>query len=187
MLQFAVWNCVNTEVGPGHTTFLANIAGVKDIQIGLAGIPFFSELYELVSVTFEGTAYRAGMTVFPSYHPDGEPQFGLIKSILVLNQTSHTPTIKLVVQKWETIWFDRPFFVYSVIPTHVLAAVDVRELLDHHPLHAVKSFSEHDGIEENRIVFIVIVQESTMKLRDDDMLTVYTLHCAIDFFRKSAY
>ena len=37
----------NTEVGPGHTTFLANIDGFKDIQSGLAGIPLFRELYEL--------------------------------------------------------------------------------------------------------------------------------------------
>lgn len=127
-----------------HEADMRTVNPFKDIQSGLTGIPLFSELYEMVSVTFKGTAYRAGMTVFLSYDPDGEPQFGLIKSILVLNQTSHTPTIKLVVQKWKTKWFDRHFFAYSVIPTHVLAAVDVRELLDHHPLHAVKSFSEHD-------------------------------------------
>lgn len=36
------------------------------------------------------------------------------------------------------------FFAYSVIPTQVLEAVHVRELLDHHPLHAVKSLSERE-------------------------------------------
>lgn len=92
----------NTEVGPGHSSFLANIEGVKDIQSGLTGIPLFSELYEPAFVTFKGTDYRAGMTVFLSYDSDGEPQFGVIKSILVLDQSSHTPTIKLVVEKWET-------------------------------------------------------------------------------------
>lgn len=52
----------------------------------------------------------AGMTGFLSYDPNGEPQFGLIKAILVLDQTKHTPVIKLVVEKWETKGFDRHFF-----------------------------------------------------------------------------
>lgn len=134
----------NTEVGPGHSIFLANIEGVKDIQTGLTGIPLFSEMYEPAYVTFKGTDHRAGMTVFLSHDSDGEPQFGVIKSILVLDQTSHTPIIKLVVEKWETKWFDRHLFAYCVIPTQVLAAVDVSDLIDHHPLHAVKSFREHD-------------------------------------------
>ena len=84
------------------------------------------------------------MSVFLSYETDGEPQFGLIKSIIVLEQTTNTPTMKLVVQKWETKGFERHFFAYSVTPTHSLAAVDVEELLDHHPLQAVKSYREHD-------------------------------------------
>lgn len=134
----------NPEVGPGHITFLANIEGVKKIQSGLIGIPLFSEVFVPVWVTFQGTAYRAGMTVFMSYDKDGEPKFGLIKTIFILGQTTYTPTIKLVVQKWETKGFERHFFAYSVIPTQVLAAVDVRELQDHHPLHAVKSYREHD-------------------------------------------
>lgn len=136
----------NVEVGPGHTTFLANFEGVKEIQTGLTGILLFSEVFVPAWVNFKGTAYRAGMTVFLSCNPDGEPQFGLIKAILVLEQTTHTPAIKPVVQKWETEWFERLFFffAYSVIPTQALAAVDVRELLDHHPLHAVKSYREHD-------------------------------------------
>lgn len=136
--------CHNTEVGPGYTTFLANIEGFKEIQSGLEGSPLFSELYVPAWVTFKGTEYRAGMTVFLSYDPYGEPQFGVIQSVLLLEQTSHTPTIKLVVKKWETQWFDRHLFAYSVIPTQVLAAIDVRELLDHHPIHAVKSHREDE-------------------------------------------
>lgn len=136
--------CHNTEVGPGYTTFLANIEGFKEIQSGLEGIPLFSELYVPAWVMFKGTQYRAGMTVFLSYDPYGEPQFGVTQSVLLLEQTSHTPTITLVVKKWETQWFDKHLFAYSVIPTQVLAAVDVRELLDYHPIHAVKSDREDD-------------------------------------------
>lgn len=136
--------CHSTDIGPGHSTFLANIEGFQEIQSGLEGIPLFSELYMPAWVTFKGTEYRAGMTVFLSYDPYGDPQFGLIKSVLLLEQTSHTPTMKLIIKKWETQWFDRHLFAYSVIPTQVLVAVDVSELLDHHPLHAAKSYRKDD-------------------------------------------
>lgn len=117
--------CHNTEAGPGHGTFLANTEGCKEIQSGLEGIPLFSELYVPAWVTIKRTEYRAGMTVFLSYDPYGEPQFGLTQSNLLLEQTSHAPAINLVVKKWETQWFDRHLFADSVIPTQVLAAVDV--------------------------------------------------------------
>ena len=133
----------NTEVGPGQSTLLININ--DRIQSGLAGVPLFSEVYVPAWVTFKGNDYRAGMSVFLSYDPeDGEPQFGLIESVLLLEQTSPTPTIKLVVKKWETQWFDRHLYAYSVIPTQVLVAVDVKDLVDHHPLHAAKSYREVD-------------------------------------------
>ena len=69
--------CHNTDVGPGHSSFLANIEGFKEIQSCLEGIPLFIELYVPAWVTFKGTEYRAGMTVLLSYDPYGEPQFGL--------------------------------------------------------------------------------------------------------------
>lgn len=77
---------------------MANIEGFKEIQSGLEGIHLFSELYVPAWVTFKGTEYREG-TIFLSYDPYGEPQFGVIQSVLLLEQTSHTPTIKLVVKK----------------------------------------------------------------------------------------
>lgn len=83
------------------------------------------------------------MMVFMSYDEDGEPQFGLIKTILVLEQMGSS-RIKLVVQKWETLGFEKHLFAHSVIPTKELLAIDVEELLNHHPLHAVKSYREHD-------------------------------------------
>lgn len=100
----------NAEVGPGVSTFLANFEGFKDIKSGLTGIPLFSEVFVPTWVTFKGTSYRPGMTVFLSYDPDGEPEFGLIKAILVLDQATLMPKVKLVVQRWETQWFERHFF-----------------------------------------------------------------------------
>ena len=133
----------STEIGPGYTTFLANLEGYEDIQSGLTGIPLFTELYVPTRVTVKGTSYRSGMTVFMSYE-DGEPLFGLIKTILVLEQTGSSQ-IKFVVQKWETVGFDRHLFAYSVIPSKDLTLIDVKELLDHHPLHALNSYREHDN------------------------------------------
>lgn len=115
----------------------------KEIQSGLIGLPLFTELYVPARVTVEGTTYRSGIMLFMSYDTDGDPQFGLLKTILVLKQMGRS-RIKLVVQKWETLGFEKHLFAYSVIPTKDLLATDVEELLDHHPLHAVKSYREHD-------------------------------------------
>lgn len=105
----------------------------------LPEIPLFTELYVPARVTVRGTTYRPGMTVFMSNDQDGEPEFGLIKVILV-----HQQTIKLVVQRWETIGFVKHFFAYNVIQTKDLLAIEVKELLDHHPLHAVQSYRVGD-------------------------------------------
>lgn len=45
----------STEIGPGHTTFLTNLEGYKEIQSGLIGLPLFTELYIPTRVTFKGT------------------------------------------------------------------------------------------------------------------------------------
>lgn len=70
MLQFHVWVFVtvshNTELGPGYTTFLANLEGYKDIQSGLTGLPLFTELYVPGRVTVKGTTYRSGIMVLMS-------------------------------------------------------------------------------------------------------------------------
>lgn len=134
----------NVEVGPGQSSFLATLKEFKNIQSGLTGFPLFSEVFVPEWVKVNGTGYRPGMTVFLAYDTDGEPQFGLLQTILLMEQTSKTPSVKLVVQKWETIGFERHFFAYCVTPTHILIAVDVKELIDHHPLHAVRSYKEDD-------------------------------------------
>lgn len=81
---------------------------------------------------------KPGVTVFLSYAADGEPQFGLVKNILVLDHS-----VKLVVQKWDTVGFERHFFAYGV--TTFVFAVDQSSLLDHHTLYAVKSYRDNDS------------------------------------------
>ena len=106
-----------TEVGPGPSTFLSTLDGFQDIQKDLKDFPVFSEVFVPSWVTFKGTEYRPGMTVFLSYDAEGEPEFGLIKSILLLGQTTDTPTTKFIVQKWETKGFERHFHAYGVTLT----------------------------------------------------------------------
>lgn len=81
---------------------------------------------------------KPGVTVFLSDAADGEPQFGLVKNILVLEHP-----VKLVVQKWDTVGFERHFFAYGV--TTFVFAVDQSSLLDHHTLYAVKSYRDNDS------------------------------------------
>lgn len=133
------------EVGPGYSTFLATIEGIKEIDGALTDVPLVSEVYIPAHVTYKGTQYRPGMTVLHSCDQEGESQFGLVKSVLVLNQSTESPLIKLVIQKWETLGFEKHYFSYAVILTPSLLALNVGDLLDHHPLHAVKSYGENDN------------------------------------------
>lgn len=131
----------NLEVGPGNTELLANIDMAEDIVDSLA-CPLFTEAFVPSWVIVNGTNYRPGMSVFLSYNSEGEPNFGLLKLILVMHQP--TPKVKLVVECWETICFDRHLFAYTVRHSQKKAAVDVNELLDHHPLHAIHSYRQDD-------------------------------------------
>lgn len=132
------------EIGPGHSSFLATIEGITEIQ-GALDVPLFSEAYLPAWVKYKGTEYRSGMMILLSCDSEGDPQFGLIKTVLVLNETTKSPIIKLVIQKWQTTGFERHFFAYAVVPTPSLMATNIDDLLDHHPLHAVKSYRENDN------------------------------------------
>lgn len=129
-----------TEIGPGHSTLLAVMDGFGDVQTGLEGIPPFTETFVPAWVKVNGTQYKPGMTAFLSYDIDGEPQFGLVKTILVFDHS-----VKLVVQKWDTEGFERHVFAYSVTATTNVFAVDQSSLLDHHTLHSVKSYRDNDS------------------------------------------
>ena len=129
-----------TEVGPGHSTLLALMDGFGDVQSGLEDIPPFTETFVPAWVKVNGTQYKPGATVFLSYADDGEPQFGLVKNILVLDHS-----VKLVVQKWDTVGFERHLFAYGVAATTNVFTVDQSSLLDHHTLHAVKSYRHNDN------------------------------------------
>lgn len=129
-----------TEIGPGHSTLLAVMDGFGEVQSGLEDIPPFTETFVPTWVKVNGTQYRPGVTVFLSYAADGDPQFGLVKNILVLDHS-----VKLVVQKWDTVGFDRHLFAYGVEATTNVFAVDQSSLQDYHGLHAAKSYRDDDN------------------------------------------
>ncbi|KAK0140170.1 hypothetical protein N1851_022924 [Merluccius polli] len=81
----------NFEVGPGHSTFLSYIDGIQKVQCTL-GLPLFTEVFVPTWVIFNGSEYRPGMTVFLSCNAEGEPQFGRIHTILVLQLNVIQPT-----------------------------------------------------------------------------------------------
>lgn len=114
--------------------------GFGDVQSGLEDVPPFTETFVPAWIKVNGTQYKPGMTVFLSYSADGEPLFGLVKNIVVLDHS-----IKLLVQKWETLGFERHLFAYSVTATSHVFAVDPCSLLDHHTLHAVNSYRDNDS------------------------------------------
>lgn len=121
-----------TEIGLGHSTLLAVMDGFGDVQNGLEDVPPFTETFVPACIEVNGTQYRPCMTVFLSYTADGEPLFGLVKNICVFDHS-----IKLVVQKWETV--SRGIF----LPMDLLFAVDTCSLL--HTLHAVNSYTDNNS------------------------------------------
>lgn len=59
--------------------------GFGDIQSGLEGVPTRTEVFLPAWVKVRGTEYRPGMTVFLSYSQDGEPEFGLVQTLIAIN------------------------------------------------------------------------------------------------------
>lgn len=128
------------EVGPGHSTILADLERCHDIQGGLENVPAHTEMYVPAWVKFKGTTYRPGMTLFVSYCSSGDPQFGHIRHCLAFDSK-----LKFVIQKFKTVGFERHLFAYAVQYTHVFTCIDVTDLTDHHPLYAVQSFRKNDN------------------------------------------
>lgn len=129
----------NTEVGAGHCAFLATLGDFRDIQNGLECVPPHSEVFLPAWVKVRGTEYRPGMTIFLAYSQNGEPEFGLVQTIIAFKNV-----IQFIIQRWDLVGFERHFFAYAVQPTDHVEAIDVDNFLDYHPLHAMYSFKETD-------------------------------------------
>lgn len=99
----------------------------------------FTEEYLPSWVKYKGTNYRPGMTLLVSQSSNGDPQFGTIKTIMVINSTT-----KVIVKNWETTGFDRHYFAFTVSPLPSIQAIDLDSIVDHHPLHVMRSYKEND-------------------------------------------
>lgn len=109
--------------------------------INLAGIPLDEEVYVANSVVINGTLYRPGMTLLLAWSEDTElPVFCKIKYIVVLGDSD----VRFCSQTMETEHFNRHLFSYAaqLVPTSVVTKPE--DLLDYHPLHATKAYTD-DG------------------------------------------
>lgn len=79
------------------------------------------------------------MTLLVSHSANGDPQFGTIKTIVVIGAT-----VRVIVQNWQTTGFSRHYFAYSVCPVPSIQAIDLESIADHHPLHVIKSYNMND-------------------------------------------
>lgn len=127
------------EVGSGCTTLLGTIEDFEKVKSGFEGSAVFTEVYLPSWIKYKGTSYRPGMALLLSHSADGEPQFGTIKSIVVMNSK-----VKIIVKNWETTGFERHFCAFTVSPTSAIEAVDIDSIGDYHPLHVVRSYKEND-------------------------------------------
>lgn len=97
------------EVGPGCTSLLGTIKNFEEVKSGFDGVAVFTEAYLSDWIVYKRSRYRPGMTLLLSHSPDGEPQFGTIQRIVLVNST-----VKLIVQNWETTGFARHVFAFTV-------------------------------------------------------------------------
>lgn len=93
------------EVGQGSTTLLGTMDDFDKVKSGFGDVAVFTEVYLPSWIKYKGTRYRPVMTLLVSHSADGEPQFGTIKSIVMVNSN-----IRVIVKNWETTGFDRHFF-----------------------------------------------------------------------------
>lgn len=125
------------EVGQGSTTLLGTMDDFDKVKSGFGDVAVFTEVYLPSWIKYKGTRYRPGMTLLVSHSADGEPQFGTIKSIVMVNSN-----IRVIVKNWVTTGFDRHFFAFAVCATSAIEVVDLDSIADHHPLHVMRSHKE---------------------------------------------
>ena len=128
------------EVGPGSTILLGTLENFKKVKSRFDGVAVFTEVYLASWIKYKGTRYRPGMTLWISHSVDGEPEFGTIQKMVLLNSK-----VQLIVKRWDTTGFERHLFAFTVSPTSEIDAVDINSIADYHPLHIVRSHKENDN------------------------------------------
>ncbi|XP_016353205.1 DBH-like monooxygenase protein 2 homolog [Sinocyclocheilus anshuiensis] len=151
------------DLGSGCTTPLASIEEFDQVCHRFEHTPSLTEVFVPSWVKWKRTEYRPGTTLLVSHSPDGEPQFGAIQKIVVFKSV-----IKFIVRKWDTVGFERHYFVCCVpimfyVPTTVIDSIDVDSIDDYHPLHVVRSYKEGDS---NHYVFFRTSKDHEPRLEE---------------------
>lgn len=124
------------EVGPGESLILASLDFANIIVENLR-IPLYDEVFLAKWCKVYWTEYRPHSIVVVGKYESGDPMFGKISHVLLIN--SH---VLLVYEVWHTIGFRRHYHSYVACPLQPseVAVLSVDCLIDFTPLHASKSY-----------------------------------------------
>ena len=98
------------------------------------------DVIAVTSVEIHGYQFKANRLLLLRWNDD-LPVFGEIKAIVLIEGT-----IKLVIQPWLSLYFQRKYHAFVVSPSRDfdIEVVVVEDLTDYRPVHAVNSYDEHD-------------------------------------------
>lgn len=132
---------VASEIGPGSCVLLNSLPNCEVLSELLGMYPLFGDVFLAKWANVFGTKYRPGMMVVIDRTNDFCPVFGEITHILVVRDN-----VQLILERWTTLHFSKHYHAYAVMPNlpAVINVSSVGCLIDHHPLHAVKSYSKDD-------------------------------------------
>lgn len=98
------------------------------------------DLINITSVEIHGYLFKPNQLLLLRW-TDELPVFGEIKAIVMMESR-----IKLVIQPWTSLYFQRKYHAFAVSPSldFDVEVVVVEDLADHRPVHAVNSYDKHD-------------------------------------------
>ena len=129
------------EVGNGHVVVLGSVEQGQSVS-SLLGLGTFEDVFLANWVRIWGTTYRPNMFLIVKVDAEGNPCFGRIMHIVVLDGS-----VTIIAQAWHTLFFHRHFFSYCIEKSEpsVLHTIKPNEMTDPHPYHGKCSFVERDS------------------------------------------
>ena len=125
--------CESNAVGPGTSVLLSSVTHAGLVSEA-AHVAMYDDVFIPNWCIVQGVKYaKHQMVVVGKYQDDNDPIFGKISEIVLDDSRAW-----LVLQIWHTFSFNRHFQGYEVLPTEEVTVKNIRDILDYHPLHAVK-------------------------------------------------